>query len=291
MVYYPPHYETARAFNEGHPIHVDDFARSRGRYVFAITICGILFLFGNPVAHAANVTFVQAVTSTAYAYNVSETFPSSVTASDTIVVLGQSTDNAGASSPSIASVTDTLGNHFTVVTSTRAIQVSPPDGSARDMLVEMAYATGTVSGTDTVTIIYADSSTSGGYMSAIEISPSVLDLTAAATGTSPFPTAGTVTTTYNGEFGVANVFQDDGFGDGAIQPGHGWTMFQLTGGGAFDEGGEYQAQSTAGGMTGNFTSYQSGNVTSTWAAGMAVFAPPDRYLPSPPSAPPLRSSL
>ncbi|HUC01596.1 MAG TPA: hypothetical protein VMA75_01695 [Candidatus Paceibacterota bacterium] len=237
-----------------------------GIIVVATLVGSILFV---PRASAA-VTFVQAATSTGNANAVSSTFSSAVTAGDTLVVFAQWGDNTS-TPPAISSITDTRGNHFVVVTSTKAMQISPPDYLTRDIAEELAYATGTTGGADTVTITYADPSTGIGYMSVIEITASVLDLTSEATGTSAAPSAGTVTTLQNGEFGAANFFQDDGVGNpSSIGPGTGWTMFQQTGGGAADEGGEYWAQSTAGALTGNFTSSNSAR----WAAGMAVFVPP-----------------
>jgi hypothetical protein len=206
-------------------------------------------------------------------------FSSSVTAGDTIVAVMQTYSGASYTT-GVTSVTDTLGNHFTIVTSTEIAQVNPPHYSYLNasMWVAIAYATGTAAGADTVTATYSDPAF-GGSLSVLELSPSVLNLTSAATGTSAFPSAGTVTTSQNGEFGVVSIGQDDGAGEQYncgiqdIFPGTGWTISQCEGGGNADQGAEYKAQSTAGPIAGNWTFSWYGSTTSTWEGSMAVFAP------------------
>ncbi|HUC01876.1 MAG TPA: hypothetical protein VMA75_03145, partial [Candidatus Paceibacterota bacterium] len=227
-----------------------------------------------------SVSLIQSTSSPDGAFGgpLAETFHSSVTAGDTLVVLSHFYVPK-TSSTSIASLTDTLGNHFTVVTSTQAADKGTPNYPDDKLGEVIAYATSSPAGSDTVTLTFTGGGDGGGYMSLLELSPSTLDLTANATGTSATPSAGTATTTHTGEFAVANVTQDDGLGEqygGAnevINPGTGWTIFGLAGGGSGDAASEYRTQSSTGSITGNFHSYWYGNLTSTWMAGMATFKP------------------
>jgi hypothetical protein len=136
------------------------------------------------------------------------------------------------------------------------------------MYTQIAYATGIAAGSNTVTVTW-NPSINYGFASVLEIGPSSFDQAAAGTGNSSTPSAGSITTPVNGALAVATSFIDDGSGSGsAYAAGAGWTLFQNTGGGAADEGSEYQAQATAGQLTGSFTAS-----SGTWVASMATFVP------------------
>jgi hypothetical protein len=222
----------------------------------------LIFLLVSSTAHAAAVSKIQSVAGSNNFGGASMTasFGSNVTANSTIIVLIMwYTPTAR----TVTSVTDTLGNDYQFLAPSTNLIGSDQIGS------QIVYATNSKAGADTITINWSGG-VNGNFAALIETSPSVIDRVSTAANTSTNDSAGAVTTTLNGSFGAACTIVQDSIGaSGVYTAGGSWTLFQNTGGGAWAEGVEYQEQSTAGTITGNFTRAGS----SPWAAAMAVFRP------------------
>ena len=223
-------------------------------------------MFGTPAGLVSPATYIQGAggdTINSCLTNCNQAFNGPVAAGNTIVVLAN-WSNIAASTSTIASVTDSLGNAFTVVTST-LIQRSTTNYGY--MAMQIAYATGIKGGNDTVTVHLVNGVN---YMmiSLLELGPSIFDQGTAATGTSATPSAGAVTTAYNGEFGAA-MTQVDSVGTPSAVPsaGAGWVMRHTGYGGSSVWGDEYQIQAASGSLNGNFSISPSGQ----WIASMAAF--------------------
>jgi hypothetical protein len=200
----------------------------------------------------------------------STAFSSNVTTGATLIGLVQWYMTSANASDTISSVTDTRGNTWNIVSSTLTRQLNTSNYG--EVASEIVYATDTAAGADTVTVNWAGA-TNGDFLSLMEVTSSTLDRTSNATGTSATPSAGTVTTNQNGEFGAAVSIQDDGQGNGNVySAGSGWHLQTNTGGGNADEGTESSTQTTAGSLTGNFSVSNPGGST-YWAAAMATFCP------------------
>jgi hypothetical protein len=130
-------------------------------------------------------------------------------------------------------------------------------GSVKDSLtITMSFsATGFLLGTELIEV------GSGG----------VVDQAVAASGTGTSISAGSITTPSNGAFGIAIFESDDGLGHGPgwFTAGSGWTIAALNnGGGSQESGAQYQAQATAGSITGNATSIH--GTPAQWVASMVT---------------------
>jgi hypothetical protein len=106
-------------------------------------------------------------------------------------------------------------------------------------------------------------------MSVIELTAGVFDQQTGTTASSENPSAGSITTGSNGSFSISAFLKEDGFGIDNIAAGSGYTLLLHNGGGIFTEGNEYQAQTSAGAIAGDFTSANAG----PWAAAMMTFRP------------------
>lgn len=227
-----------------------------------LTVSALLF-FAPLFAHAA-VTEVQSVPggSNFGGTTAGNIFGSNVTAGDTILVTVTWVGNTGLQT--ITSLTDTLGNTFVA----EPMNQIAPSTDYQQMVSQEFYALNSPGGAEGVTAVWGGS-TGGAYLSIIEITPSVFDQIVQTQGNNFNPSAGTVTTTINGEFANASAIQDNASGFSTFTAGSGWTLWQNGAGGAQNNGQEYQNQSTAGSITGNFSS----PFTGRWVADMIFFKP------------------
>ena len=166
----------------------------------------------------------------------------------------------------VSSLTSSAGNTYTAVPGSL---VTVAATHYANIYAQWWCATGIVGSVkDKLTINF--SASVGLRMELIEIGPGgVLDQTAATSGATTAISAGSVTTPSNGAFGITAVFSDDGFGFGPgwFTPGSGWTVASLnSGGGSSESGAQYQAQATAGSITGDLTSIH--GTPNHWVASM-----------------------
>ena len=229
-----------------------------------LTISTFLLFLATPILAHAAVTEVQNAPggNNFGGTSAGVNFGSNVTAGDTILVTASWVDYTG--TPTVTSLVDTLGNTFIA----KPANGYTPSTDYAGMEIQEFYVLNSPGGADSFTATWS-SSTGGAYLSAIEISPSVFDQIVQTQGNSFSPSAGSVTTTTNGEFGNASAIQDNAEGFSTFSGGSGWTLWQNGAGGAQNNGQEYQAQSTAGSITGNFSS----PFTGEWAADMILFKP------------------
>ena len=141
-----------------------------------------------------------------------------------------------------------------------------------NLWVECGIATGIAGGATTAETCHVTLN-SGGACIAWEVTPNT-GTTLYSTAIVPSGTAvsaGSATSTENGAFAVTLFMEDDGAGAGTFfsAVGSGWTLGSQGGGGSSDWGHQYQAQSSAGTLTGNATAARAG-VT---AASMVVLQP------------------
>jgi hypothetical protein len=222
----------------------------------------LIFLLASSTVHAAAVTRIQSVAGSNNFGGASLTasFGSNVMDNSTIIVLIMWYTSTART---VTSVTDTLGNEFQFLAPATNLIGSDQIGS------QIVYATNSKAGADTITVNWSGA-VSGNFAALIETTPSVIDQSSRAATTSTNDSAGSVTTSLNGSFGAACTIVQDAIGSaGVYTAGGSWTLFQNTGGGAWAEGAEYQEQTTAGTITGNFTRAGS----SPFAAAMATFRP------------------
>lgn len=213
------------------------------------------------------VTMVQAVagTNSFGGLTVDKNFASNVTAGNTIILLVQWMMSSGTNS--ISSISDSLGNSYTINAASKSTTVP---AHATEIGTQIVYATNIFGGNAGNITVTFNSSCQYSFVSIIEVTPSTFDQSAGATGSGFTPSAGSLTTSQNGSFAAAVMATDDGLGNSnVITAGSGYTLLQNTGGGSFEEGAEYRAQSNAGVIAGDF----SVSLTGTWVASMATFKP------------------
>jgi hypothetical protein len=155
-----------------------------------------------------------------------------------------------------STISDTQGNTYTIVSSSLAQEFT--DATWIQAGVYFAWAFTSAAGTLSVT---ANITGSGGYMlmemyelsGANTTTPIDSAGTATTNGTtSSAPTAGPVTTSQPGEFGVVNFFNANG-GPGNFNPGTGWTLDCASGGGSTASWWQYQALASASSVSGVVT--------------------------------------
>jgi len=175
---------------------------------------------------------------------------------------------------SLSSVSDTKGNTYSVITVSKKVVTATAHYT--EIGVECAYTTATIgAGANTITCTFS-AGAHYEYCSAYELTGQAasgyFDNTSGTVGNGSGTaiSAGAFSTTANGEFGVTQIAIDDGIGSpGFLVAGSGWTMDQNAGTANHETGNEFQAQSTAGTLTGNMTA----GATGTWIATMIVFTP------------------
>ena len=181
-------------------------------------------------------------------------FTSSVGSGHMIAVCGEWAIASGNTGNSLSSVTDTLSNSFTVVSATKEVVDTTTDYG--EIGVECAYSTTGNGGTDAVTCTFAKALETK-LCAAWELSgqqSSPLDQTSVGTGTtSTTISAGTVTTTHNGEIAITAGIDDDGNGGATMTAGSGWTKDGSQAAGDFLAGAEHIAQTSSGNLTGSYT--------------------------------------
>lgn len=170
------------------------------------------------------------------------------------------------------SVTDTSGNTYTVSAASLADVTATRYSHC---YTQFAYTTNlaTFSGTNTVTANYSTSI--NGSVGVFELTPGTLDQTSTGTNANTnVPTPGSITTGSNGSFYVAAGVLDDGFGfaNGWLTAGGSFTLNTENGGGNLNGADEYQAQASAGAITGTFGTNQPGT-TGPNAGSMITFKP------------------
>ncbi len=177
----------------------------------------------------------------------SPAFGSNVVAGHAIVVTVQWRGTAGIT---LSSVTDSLGNTYTISASSKAANTTNLRYPEVDS--QIAYATGITGGACTVTATL--SSNSFVWAQAVEVTAAQLDQATSAIAQTGVVSPGSITTGSNGSFGIVCSGIDDNVGSAsAYTAGSGWTRYVNDGGGAFDLGAQYQAQTTAGALSGAFS--------------------------------------
>lgn len=224
-------------------------------------------------SEAAAVTFVRAAIGTTCPTDTScatAAFGANTVAGNTIVTCALWSQSSGATN-SLSSVSGQ--GTFTVATSSLVNHGASTHHT--NLGSQCAYAlniTGGATTAETCTI----ASSANLRCVAYEITPTATPLNgemSTATGSTTTVSAGAITTSQNGAFGIVVMVTDDGCGYGVYYgtPGSGWTAGLDSGLGGFVEiGTEYQAQAVAGTLTGNSTSVCAG----MWTAAMITFEPP-----------------
>jgi hypothetical protein len=212
------------------------------------------------LSSVAAVTFVQNLPGTftsAGTMTRTSTFAAPNVAGDGYMICGVWGVRAGGTTGNtLTGVTDSSGDTFTISSGTLKTTLATTDYA--EIGEECATSHGIAAHTGNV-VTCTFSAGVGGYGEAgcfgVEISPfTTVGPLAAVAATAANPSAGSVTTTVNGSFGVAVVMQDDGLGTGTVfTSGSGWTLNKQGGASNSDAGLEYQAQATAGSLVGNFT--------------------------------------
>ncbi|HTR55345.1 MAG TPA: hypothetical protein VMJ10_31920 [Kofleriaceae bacterium] len=201
----------------------------------------------------------------------SQALTSNVTAGDAIVVTIGWFTTAPGSTASIASVTDTLGNAFTLIPSSYALETNVADYGNGNFYSEIAYAKASPPGADTITFTLTGSVTFS-LLYVVETTPCTLDAASGGNGSSGAPNAGTVTIAVDGELAVAMTDMDPSTtatGSGLL-PGPGWSM-QSSGVAEAIFGQEIEEAVPAGPLVGVFDG--NGN-SGQWMASMAAFESP-----------------
>lgn len=177
-----------------------------------------------------------------------------------------------AGTAALSSVTDTSGNSYTVSAASLADEAATHYSHC---YTQFAYTTSllTFTGTNTVTANYSTSI--NGSIGILELTAGQLDQTiTGVNANTSLPTPGSITTASNGSFYVAAGILDDGFGfaNGWFTAGGSFTLNTENGGGNLNSADEYQAQTSAGAITGTFgTNF--GGVTGPNAGSMITFKP------------------
>ncbi len=218
------------------------------------------------------VTFVQLKSNSAFANKVcAMTMTSNLVAGHGIVVMVSWANNSGTNS--ISTITDTQGLSYTISTSSKSVNTS---SGYSELGAQGAYAfTGATSAGDVITVtLVTDPSVV--RCTAFEVTAGQFDKTISGdkTGNSSTPSAGALTAAANGAFFVDATIMSDGFGLGnTMTVDSGWTQAQQAGSGNEDDGMGYQAQTTAGALTGSFTNRPGNPFGGQWTASMMVFKP------------------
>lgn len=165
----------------------------------------------------------------------------------------------------LGGVTDDKSNSYTLLTAETVAGVN-----FTKIYAQIFYLTNVTNGPSTLTLNW-DSGlqpTSLWAFGCLESSASTIDgVVHNATGVSATPSAGTLTPAGAGEFGISVAISDDGIG-GGLTVGSGWTTLTANSGGSESNGGQYQHNSSASPITGNFTN---GGNSGTWVASGALF--------------------
>lgn len=172
----------------------------------------------------------------------------------------------------LSSVTDTSGNTYTVLAGSLADVTAT---HYTHCYTQFAYTTTLLAftGTNTVTANY--STNINGSIGIYELTAGAFDQTSTGTNANTnVPTPGSITTGTNGSFYVASGVLDNGFGfaNGWFTAGSGFTLNTENGGGNLNSADEYQAQTSAGAVTGTFGTNFSGT-TGPNAGSMITFKP------------------
>ena len=215
------------------------------------------------------VSYVQSAAGTAGfgGTTVTKAFSSNMASGDNVLACAQW--YAG-STGITATFSDSQGKTYTTDSGTLERADSTTDYT--EIGVECGHSTQTSAAAANTVTCHFSSSVGNNWCSIIEVSHSggavQIDQAKVATGSTANPSAGSITPSITGTMGFAVIMQDDGSGSGtAFTAGTGWTLFQNTGGGAADEGAEYQAISGTSSVSGNFT----GAAAHAWAAAVANY--------------------
>ena len=231
---------------------------------------------GAPVDLASSglpVTSVQTAAAPCCGGGTTESQPlsSGVVAGDAIVVTIGWFTTAPLSTASIATVTDTLGNAFTLIPTSYALETNVADYGNGNFYSEIAYATGSPAGADTITFTLTSSVTFS-LLYVVETTPCTLDVASGGNGSSGAPNAGTVMIAVDGELAVAMTDMDPSAaatGTGLL-PGPGWSI-QSSGVAEAIFGQEIEDHIPHGPLVGVFDG--NGN-SGQWMASMAAFKSP-----------------
>ena len=191
-----------------------------------------------------------------------------VSAEDTLIVAIGWFSTSPAITADIATLTDTLGNTYTLIPSSYALEPNVVGYGNGNFYSEIGYATHSTAGADTVTFTLTASVTFS-LIYVVEASPCVLDMASGSEGDSTTPDAGTVITTSDGELAVAITDMDQSMAtSNLLSAGPGWAMDSSGVAGTAIFGQESILQSAAGQLTGNFNA---NGAAGQWMASTAAF--------------------
>jgi hypothetical protein len=256
-------------------------------------LTSLILLLAATVAHAQNaeffgsnapvaggpaaITFVQYQGSTNHNTTLVTTtaLNASTTPGNSLLVCGLATQSSGSTNTmtaaGLAAIISNYGGSGAIVAGSNANTGATTSYS--NTATECLYVTGITNAATTEIQCQWTSTITGGACVAIEVTPGhSAVLYNAATGSTNAVSAGAVTTTVNGAFGIAIMGDDNVNGIhfyGAV--GSGWTKDLDAAISQSGIGSEHQAQASSGSITGNSTQAFTG--TFPWVASMIVIEP------------------
>jgi hypothetical protein len=195
-------------------------------------------------------------------------FGSDVTTGDTLVAVIGWFSTSPAVTAQIATLTDTLGNVFTMIPSSYALETDVVGYGDGNFYSEIGYATTALGGADQITFALTTTVTYS-LLYIVEATPCVFDVASGSGGRSTTPNAGTVTTTADGDLAVAITDMDQSIStSNVLSGGSGWTIESQGSAGTALFGQEYVVLAEAGMLTGDF---DANGAAGQWMASMAAF--------------------